>query len=204
MDKERFRIIVEVLTAPAVAVLFWMMIFVIVLLTSARGSFWEANFFEAFGAIGQVGFAAAVFWLGLQQFQFSKKVDARQRRFELHDRRSKLIGDYIAWSKEWLTESKDETDISTLIRLAMHSKALFSNEVSADYYRIIDQYTLMGEAIGEMLEAKSSGDPIEFGKAYQKRRGHLTKALLIEAKMRAQMTLEIDETSEPRDVAGVA
>ena len=79
---DRMRVVAEVLTAPAVAVLFWAIIFLIVLMAFARGSFWETNFFEAFGALGQVGFAGAVFWLGCQQFKFTKQMTERQHNLE--------------------------------------------------------------------------------------------------------------------------
>lgn len=133
---ERMRIAAEVLTAPAVAVLFWAIIFLIVLMTFARGSFWEANFFEAFGAIGQVGFAGAVFWLGWQQFKFTKQMAERQHNLESFPLRRAALEKIDKHAESLNDGAKNFNDgfHYEAIRLMVELGQLFPAKISDDFY----------------------------------------------------------------------
>ena len=146
---ERMRVVAEVLTAPAVAVLFWAIVFLIVLMTFARGSFWEANFFEAFGAIGQVGFAGAVFWLGWQQFKFTKQMAGRQHNLESFSLRRAALEkiDKHAESLNDGTKNFNDGFHYEAIRLMVELGQLFSARISDAFYT----YT---EVLEEIIRAK--------------------------------------------------
>lgn len=182
------RSLFEAATGPAIALLFWMQMIVIVLLAMGHGKLFDANIFEAFGAIGQVAFAGAVFWLGLQQFRFSREVSERQRRFELHDRRSRLIEEQISWSKRWVYGDVQNSDSRTLMALALRAKALFSPKVRNLFWRLIEAYAAAHDKDESAADAKSG-----------RRAGHsaiLKKITNIDGMLQAQMLVEIDSAPD--------
>lgn len=102
--------LIEATTGPAIAILFWMVIILIVLMTFAHGKFFEANFFEAFGAIGQVMFAAAVFWLGKQQFDFTKQMTERQARIDTYAIKNEILRRFLTLFEMAERSSEQEYD----------------------------------------------------------------------------------------------
>jgi hypothetical protein len=134
--RARLKDLAEIVTAPAVAVLFWIMVILVVMMTAARPKFFEANIFEAFGAIGQVAFAGAVFWLGWQQFQFTKQMAKRQHNVDAFTLRSALL-DKIDKHTELLsagTEHIDDTFHYEAMRLMTQLGQLFTARISDDFF----------------------------------------------------------------------
>lgn len=77
------KIVVEAGLSPAIAFAFWVILGVMVLFATAEGKDSPMTaFFTAFGAVGQVGLAFAVYRLGQKQFEFAKFVAERQSRIE--------------------------------------------------------------------------------------------------------------------------
>ena len=103
--------LIEVASGPVIAIMFWFMIIIIAIMSVARGKFFEANFFEAFGAIGQVGFAGAVFLLGYQQFRFTQSVAARQDRIDTYAIKKEIMDRFATLysvSKSVERDTRDE------------------------------------------------------------------------------------------------
>jgi hypothetical protein len=125
--------LVEAASGPMIAILFWFVVVLIALMTLAHRKFFEANFFEAFGAIGQVMFAAAVFWLGKQQFDFTKRVTERQARIDTYAIKKELLERFLTLfdiAKGASDEVQDEDFFAAWYELA--------DEVSRVYDQPID------------------------------------------------------------------
>lgn len=148
--RTRFRDLAEIVTAPAVAVLFWITVILIIVMTSARPKFFEANFFEAFGAIGQVAFAGAVFWLGWQQFQFTKVMAKRQHSLEAFPLRRAALqkieehSEIVLDGEEKINDSLHYQAVQDMIEL----EQLFDARVS-------DMFNFYVEALDNIIKIKS-------------------------------------------------
>jgi hypothetical protein len=192
VDQGRLKVVVEAVTGPAIAILFWFQLIIIVALSLTRDKFWEASFFEAFGAVGQVAFAGAVFWLGWQQFSFTKEIEGRQRRFELHDRRARMIDEYRAWSTEWLKRDASGTNVTTLMALAMRSKPMFSETVTTFFADVIDNYLKIDESKKTVELLAGMNDAVSLLEAKREFTSNLNDTLKIDVQLQAQMLFEID------------
>jgi amino acid permease len=85
MPKLDIKTIDERLPAPMVAILFWMLAGLLVLLAMAGAKDrWLEVGIAAIGAIGQVAIAVLVYRLSRDQFQFTKQMTERQHRLELY------------------------------------------------------------------------------------------------------------------------
>lgn len=102
--------LIEATTGPAIAVLFWMIVALVVLIGLKSPSAFDTNFFEAFGAVGQVVLAAAVFWLGKQQFEFSKQVAERQARIDTYSIKKELLERFLSIFEVTKASNRDTRD----------------------------------------------------------------------------------------------
>jgi len=124
--------LIEAVSGPVIAVLFWIVVVLIVIMTLAHGKAFEANIFEAFGAIGQVVFAAAVFWLGKQQFDFTKQVAERQARIDTYSIKKELLERFITLydiSSKGERETRDEDLYGSWYDLADEVSRVFESDI---------------------------------------------------------------------------
>ncbi len=192
-------IVAEAVTGPVIAVLFWFQIVFIVIISAAHGKLWEANFFEAFGAVGQVALAAAVFWLGWQQFTFTKEMTARQIRLELHDRRTRLINEYAEWSEKWLPQDGKNTNVSELTSIALRSRAIFSRKVGNEFGKMLEEYSKLHEAHDNLDILARMNNVASYLAAKEQRKALTGRLNLLDVKIKTQMMFEIDTKSDGHD-----
>jgi hypothetical protein len=160
MDRRNVALntITEAMVGPMVAILFWVTMLLIVVLTFAHGKFFEANFFEAFGAIGQVGFAGAVFWLGWQQLEFTKQIASRQHKIDLFEYRLKYVEEYKEMRKRFYLKNFDSTVPFDFAELSLNIDNVFSRNTSAIAVALGGALFDLDEANDNLAEAT---DPIE-------------------------------------------
>lgn len=124
--------LIEAVSGPVIAVLFWIVVLLIVLMTLAHGKIFEANIFEAFGAIGQVVFAAAVFWLGKQQFDFTKQVAEHQARIDTYAIKKELLERFLTLyeiSAKGERETRDTDLYESWYELADEVSRVFESDI---------------------------------------------------------------------------
>ncbi|MDV3455872.1 hypothetical protein RZN05_02665 [Sphingomonas sp. HF-S4] len=186
------KALIEATTGPMIAILFWFTMIVVVTLALGHGKAFDANVFEAFGAIGQVAIAAALLWLGYQQYNFTKELGERQRRLDMHDRRAKMVAEYGHWSDKHLLPLAPELDISTLLSLTLRSKALFSRAVINDLAKLVEDYTRAETLRGTVETLKNMQDVMAFMTVQREHDGVRQEMRATDERVRVRMLLEID------------
>lgn len=186
------KALIDAVTDPAIAMLFWFTMIVMVVLALGHGKAFDSNVFEAFGAVGQVAIAAALLWLGWQQHNFTKELGERERRLAMHDRRSKMVAEYSIWSDAHLLPSTPPLSPSTLLSIALRSKALFSKAVIEDLVSLIDQYTRAASLRDTVEILKKMQDVPSFMAAQREHEAVRQAMRTIDERVRVRMLFEID------------
>jgi hypothetical protein len=160
MDRQNSALnkILETVLSPMVAILFWMTMILIVLLTFAHGKLFETNFFEAFGALGQVGFAGAVFWLGWQQLEFTKEIASRQHKIDMFEHRLGFIEEYREMRKLFHLKNFNSAVAVDFAELSAKIEYVFSRGTSAIAVALGEALFDLDETIDSLTEAT---EPIE-------------------------------------------
>ncbi|OWK31307.1 hypothetical protein SPDO_13140 [Sphingomonas dokdonensis] len=149
----------------------------IVVATLAHGSLFQANFFEAFGAVGQVLFAGAVFWLGWQQFQFTKNFMQRQEKLAAHSIRSELYNKLKPVRFALSTPHTIDTDyVETVWSIYEEIVRIFSHDTGHKVSMLARKINDVSFHAAMFASARKAGDHNEFDALRDK-----LKALAIEA-----------------------
>lgn len=156
--KGRWRGFAEWALSPMIAILFWFTMAIVTMMSLAHGKFFEANFFEIFGAVGQVFFAGAVFLLAKQQFEFTRVVSRRQALIDTYEHRKRLFERYTELRKGLGPTKIDEAAAFALTGLAREMRRLFSPSTIETLDALETAVWDLAEALEAETEARERGE----------------------------------------------
>lgn len=140
---------------------FWVSITLLLTLSlavsSANGNPF-ADFFQAFGAIGQVVFAFMVWRLGRQQFEFIKRVSHRQARIDTYQHKRELFDRYVEARRNLYIRNLNEAGVWEITVLRREVERLFSNQTIETFTELEDAAWELQEKSEEAEDAEGSGN----------------------------------------------
>lgn len=137
------KTIVEAGLSPAIAFAFWAILGVLVLFATAEGKDSPMTaFFTAFGAVGQVGLAFAVYRLGQKQFEFTKLIAERQLRIETLPFRLEVYDKWLPLFRSLMTDPSQEK-LAQLIDMQNEVEKFFPENVVAAFFDLSRAYIAM-------------------------------------------------------------